>query len=107
MCTLEIKVTRHAIGRFKKRTRQFDALDEEIEKQVKELIKRARKISRRPGDAWEVESKGYFFVAQFQGNRVYVITFLGDELYRKWAKKDRKNACYTGGKRKCWAALIS
>lgn len=103
----EIKITYHAVARFKKRTRQFDASNEEIEKQIKNLTQNARIISRRPGNAWEVENRGYFFVVQFQGNYAYVITFLGDEIYRKWAKKNQRKTRYPGGRSKCWAALIS
>ena len=101
----EILVTPHALEKFKSRTRRWDEDDARLEREIISLVKTSQVVVRRPGGAWEVQSRGYSFVVMFENENIVVITFLGDEVYRKWAKKVQQKERY-GRRAACWANLI-
>lgn len=101
-----ILVTFHALEKFKARTRRWDEDDDVIHQEIVSLVRTSSVVAKRPGGAWEVKSNGYSFVVTFEKTNVVVITFLGDELYRKWAKKIQSRERY-GRRAACWANLIS
>ena len=86
---MDIVVSRHAIKRYRKRTFSFDQSDKEVEALLANVVQKGQILSRRPGDVWELKYRDSYVVVDIDidSNTVTVITFLGDQVYRCWAKK--------------------
>lgn len=106
MSDREILVTSHALEKFKTRTRRWDEDDDILREEIACLVRMSSVVAKRPGNAWEIKAKGHSFVVVFEKGTIVVITFLGDRIYRRWAKRIQSRERY-GRRATCWANLIS
>ena len=69
-------------------TFSFDQSDQEVEALLANVVQKAD-LMRRPGDVWELKYRDSYVVVDIDidSDKVTVITFLGDQVYRRWAKK--------------------
>jgi hypothetical protein len=85
----KIKITKHAICRYRERMFDFTSTNEKIKSILKVIATEGKRIVYRPvgyGECIEVKHRGIAVVLINQKNESVVITCLGDERYRKWAK---------------------
>lgn len=88
---MEYVTTKHAVERFMEwqRTRQEQTTRETAEKKLIEIAKKGKYIGDRPNETIEVEYEKMFAIISKGGKRVVVITFNGDEIWRRWFKKQK------------------
>ncbi len=88
---MQIIVKRHAIDQY--RNKNFDKpglTDEEIRDVLRNIALKGNRDRRRPAfnkRTYAVKYRGQAVVTVFYPNKAVVITFLGDETYQKWFKK--------------------
>lgn len=86
---MKIKVTKHAIERYRERTFNQYLNDQEVERILRDIASSGKQVRSRfigSGNCMEVMGKGIFIVLVHEGNLATVITCLGDEKYRRWVK---------------------
>lgn len=84
-----IKVTKHAIKRYRERLFDYSSSDREIISKLKLIAKRGRLIALKPNDmdnCIEIKYEGISIVAVQQQHELVIITCLGQDNYRKWIK---------------------
>lgn len=89
---MTIIISNHAIEQYKKRMFDFDKGDKEVSSILREIARKGEVICLRPTvtkkTVYELKYHDLSIVAEVHKGKVTVITFLGDSLYRRWAKKD-------------------
>ncbi|HCF50374.1 MAG TPA: hypothetical protein DER60_08835 [Syntrophomonas sp.] len=84
-----IKVTKHAIKRYRERLFDYSSTDKEIISKLKHIAQKGRLIAFKPNDldnCVEMKHQGISIVAVKQQQELVVITCLGQDNYRKWIK---------------------
>ncbi|OPX94700.1 MAG: hypothetical protein A4E53_00022 [Pelotomaculum sp. PtaB.Bin104] len=87
---MDIHVSKHAIKRYRERLFDFRSSDEIIEKLLRDIAFRGRRIESRPaasGKCYEVIRRGISIVLVIDDeSNATILTCLGNEYYRKWLK---------------------
>lgn len=86
---MRIKVTKHAIERYRERLCDYSSSNEQIIKVLSEIACKGRGIATRPsayGQCMEIKCKGISIVLALNGDNAAILTCLGDNAYRKWVK---------------------
>lgn len=86
---MEIKVTKHAIKRYRERLFDYSSSDDTIIDIMKGIARNGTIVRSRlhnSDSCWEIVHKGVYIVAVKGPNSQIVITCLGDASYRKWLK---------------------
>lgn len=84
-----IKVTKHAIRRYRERVFDYSASDFEIVKMLAEIASKGTVVCSKPNsldNCVELKYKGISIVAVKDRGFLVVITCLGESSYRKWVK---------------------
>ena len=97
---MQVKITSHCLERFEERN-FGKKLDPEY---LVECIAKGRLIKTRPGNAYETEvvidRDKHYFVLVKQKEEYLAVTYLGDELYRKWFFRTGVKAKYKNVRKK-------
>lgn len=91
----DIHVSKHAVKRYRQRLFDYRSTDEEIKKLLKEIAQKGKRLFTRPstrGTCVEVKFKGLSVVLFTDVSTSVITTFLGDDSYRKWVKKQENMA---------------
>ncbi len=84
-----IKVSKHAIERYRERLFDYYSTDGEIKHRLIGIVKRGKVICFKPhdlGDCMEIKHKGLSVVVVRHGEESVIITCLGEDRYRSWIK---------------------
>ncbi|NLX87841.1 MAG: hypothetical protein GXZ09_00305 [Syntrophomonadaceae bacterium] len=84
-----VKVTKHAIKRYRERLFDYSSSDGEIISKLKHIAHRGRLVAFKPHDmdnCVELKYEGISIVAVQQPQELVIITCLGQDNYRKWIK---------------------
>lgn len=87
-----IYVSNHAIKAYREKMLAYSEPDKEIIEILYSITRLGKYRRPRPGDAGEVKYNNYsIVVARGRNNQddQVVITFLGDTVYRQWARKTK------------------
>lgn len=91
---MEIRVSKHAIKRYRERLFDFTSSTDRIRSILNEIALRGRRVASKPSgtnDCWEVMYKGISIVLAQREDQCIVITCLGEPAYRKWIKHQEQN----------------
>ncbi len=84
----EIKVSNHAVERFRQRCfKCYDWPEEKIRKRLETIAQKGKVIKRCPGNAYEVMFENMVIRTAFSVNKLVVITCLGPRAYQNWHRK--------------------
>lgn len=89
-----IKVTKHAIKRYRERLFNYSSSNEEIIHTLARIAKLGKIVCFKPNDlenCIEIKYNGISVVAVKQEQDLIIITCLGEDKYRKWIKS--KGTC--------------
>ena len=83
---MDVKVTRHAIQRYIERSGRRVKSETEVVGMLRAAANRGRIISKRAGDAWEMEYQGLHIITAANADVITVLTCLGSARYRNWSR---------------------
>lgn len=91
---MNIRVSKHAIKRYRERLFDFTSSTEKIRSLLDEIARRGKLVASKPAstdDCFEITYKGISIVLAKRENQYIVITCLGEAAYRKWIKHQEQN----------------
>lgn len=91
---MDIRVSKHAIKRYRERLFDFTSSTEKVIRILKEIALQGKRIAVKPAcsdDCFEVAYKGISIVLAQRKDRCIVITCLGEPAYRRWIKHQEQN----------------
>lgn len=94
---MDIRVSKHAIKRYRERLFDFTSPTEKIGRILKEIALQGKRVASKPAsdeDCFEVTYKGISIVLAQKEDQWIVITCLGEASYRKWIKHQEQNVVY-------------
>ncbi len=84
----EIKVSDHAVERFKQRCfKCYNWPEEKIRQRLETIARKGKVIKKCPGNAFEVMFENMIIRTAVNNDKVVVITCLGSKSYRNWYRK--------------------
>ncbi len=83
-----IKVTEHAIKRYRERFFDYSSTEDAIKNLLIETARKGTTVCKRPGNGHctELKYKDTYIVAAYEQDELTIITCLGNRMYRKWVK---------------------
>ncbi len=95
---MDIRVSKHAIKRYRERLFDYSSPADKIRKILKEIALQGKRVASKPAastdDCFEVTYKGISIVLAQKEDQCIVITCLGEPAYRKWIKNQEQNVIY-------------
>jgi hypothetical protein len=88
---MNIKVTKHAIRRYRERLFDFSSSNEQVAKILQNISTMGKMIQPKPNFAencFEIKYKGISIVIIEELDTRVIITCLGEDSYRKWIKTE-------------------
>jgi len=90
---MKIIVTNHAINRYRERMFDYNSPVERVINILEEIVQKGKPVCNKPNtkdNCYEIKYRGISVVQIAEGDRIFVITCLGDHCYRKWVKHIEK-----------------
>lgn len=82
-----INVSSHSVDQYRRKMFDFTKSDDEIRDILAEIIRKGKRVYNRP-KACEVKYRKLSVVAKMFSNEIVVVTFLGDEVYCNWHRRN-------------------
>lgn len=87
---MKVKVTEHAVERYRQRTMRVDMADNEVTGNLIAAALRGKQVAKRAGNAWEVEYQKLTVIVIYEKDLIIVVSCLGDKKYRRWIQRQEK-----------------
>jgi|LSQX01.3.fsa_nt_gb hypothetical protein len=84
---MEVKVTKHAIQRYRERSGRKATDTKEIVAALKATALQGKMVGYIIGDAFEIEYQGLHIIAVQKDNVLTILTCLGSSRYRNWSRR--------------------
>lgn len=84
---MEVKVTKHAIQRYRERSGRKATDTKEIAAALKATALRGKTVGHKVGGAHEIKYQGLHIIAINKDNVITILTCLGNSRYRNWSRR--------------------